>query len=128
TPRRTPPRATATAPACWPSSAGRWSRRGHKSIPPCAQRGEEFFLSFVRAQQAAAVAVDGGRCTGGKADAGLGAGPEGGLLEHRADAEGDGQGRRHERAGDDDVAHRPYSSVSGTIDASLPLGQFSLST
>ena len=33
----------------------------------------------------------------------------------------------YEGAGDDDVAHRPYSSVSGTIDASLPLGQFSLS-
>jgi hypothetical protein len=113
-----------------PSRIGHFhaKRESADAPPPRAARREEFFLSLVRAQQAAAVAVDGDRSAGGKADTGLGAGPEGGLLEHRADAEGDGQSRRHEGAGDDDVAHRPYSSVSGTIDVSLPLGQFSLST
>ena len=78
-------------------------------------------------QQAATVAADRDRRSGGQADAGLGPGPEGGLLEHRPDPEGDREGRRYHGEGDDYVAHRPYSSLSGTIDASLPFGQPSLS-
>jgi hypothetical protein len=43
--------------------------------------------------------VDGLLLAGRKAGAGLGASPEGGLLEHRADPEGDHQGRRDQGRG-----------------------------
>src|SRR3954471_12511144 len=77
----------------------------------------------------AAAAFGGGRRrTGRRVDAaGLRADPEGRMLEIGADAERDDQGGRDQRDGEEQLAHRPYSSVSGTIEASLPLGQLALS-